>query len=210
LAKKILDVQGAPIPVDGELEQTSPSFPTIRWGQVQHSVVVEACLQAVDELTVILEASGIWSSSSLDAAVWDFTERISELPLAQLEVGRRVAITEAVKRFNEQPSAWTVDLLTYGLHENCAGADFGRILFLVEDTNKWPELATCVPGFPMGIRMFARLDTTAVDEQSAIRRAETILDEHLMVLNALCSEGLFHGFRYRVRTICGSLTRPPE
>jgi hypothetical protein len=180
--------------VDGELEQTSPSFPTIRWGQVQHSVVVEACLQAVDELTVILEASGIWSSSSLDAAVWDFTERISELPLAQLEVGRRVAITEAVKRF----------------HENSAGADFGRILFLVEDTNKWPELATCVPGFPMGIRMFARLDTTAVDEQSAIRRAETILDEHLMVLNALCSEGLFHGFRYRVRTICGSLTRPPE
>jgi hypothetical protein len=142
--------------------------------------------------------------------VWDFTERISELPLAQLEVGRRVAITEAVKRFNEQPSAWTVDLLTYGLHENSAGADFGRILFLVEDTNKWPELATCVPGFPMGIRMFARLDTTAVDEQSAIRRAETILDEHLMVLNALCSEGLFHGFRYRVRTICGSLTRPPE
>jgi hypothetical protein len=58
LAKKILDVQGAPIPVEGELEQTSPSFPTIRWGQVQHSVVVEACLQAVDELTVILEASG--------------------------------------------------------------------------------------------------------------------------------------------------------
>src|SRR5580704_7323797 len=43
----------------------------------------------------------------------------------------------------------------------------------------------------MGTQVFARIETEAINDESAILRASSILDEHLMILNALRAGSAF-------------------
>lgn len=184
LAKRVVDIQDAPRP-----EQDQALLPTIRGGAIMPQRVVEACSQALRDITKLTDADGLWSRSSVDEVLWDFAHTVMDLAPEHRKDGIRAAIEEAVKRFRQDPSTWVVDILVYGLHEGCAGLAFGKTVFLSEDMGK-ADLAVSIPDFPMGTQIFARMETVAINYESALERASNILDEHLMVLNAICSEGV--------------------
>jgi hypothetical protein len=186
LAKKITDIQDAPSPEERQ-SKLPASLPTIRGGAIMPQRVAEACSQALDDITKMTEPEGMWSRLSVDEVVWDFARSVMDLAPEQPKDGIRAAIEKASERFRQDPSTWVVDILVYGIHVSCAGLTFGKILFLGEDMGK-ADLAVSFPDFPTGAQIFARMETEAIDDESALLRAYKILDEHLMILNALCSQ----------------------
>ena len=186
LAKTITEILNAPSPEESQLKRPVV-LPTIRRGAIMPQRVAEACSQALDDITKITEPDGLWSRSSVDEVVWDFALSVMDLAPEQRKDGIRAAIEKATERFRQNPSTRVVDVLLYGIHESCAGLTFGKILLLGEDMGK-ADLAVSFPDFPTGAQIFARMETEAIDDESALLRAHNILDEHLMILNALCSQ----------------------
>jgi len=80
--------------------------------------------------------------------------------------------------------------MVFGLHETCDGVRFGRLKFLKVDPHKFDYARINHPEFPKGAQMLARVSVDAVAEVSATERAEEVIDEHLMILNALCTVGV--------------------
>jgi len=189
LAKEVCEIQDDPVTSTRDSETAFSHLPTIRGGEIQPPKLVEACGQALHEIALITEPEGIWSRSTVDDAVWEFSANIVDLATDRRQAGIRDAIANVVKRFAEEPSAWTVDVFVYGLHESCAGLNFGKLEFLTEEIGKLPDGAVSFQDFPAGNQIFARLTTQAINEESVIERAGGIIDEHLMILNALCSPG---------------------
>jgi len=188
LAKRIVDLENTPIGVEGEANTGSPALPTIRWGRVQTPNTVEACMEAADKIVQLTLADQAWSSSTIYEIVWAFADRIAELSPDDRQTATRSAVAEWVKRFEEDPASWVVDILVYGLHESCDGQNFGKLRFLKEQCDHVLDPVAGAPDFPKGNQVFARLETSAIDEESAIERAENIVDVHLLILNALCSQ----------------------
>jgi hypothetical protein len=181
LAKEVCEIQ------DDPARKPSPDLPTLRGGEVQSAKLAEACGQALHEIALITEPEGIWTRSTVDDTVWEFVGNIADLNTDRREAGIRERVANIVKRFAEEPSEWIVDVLVYGLHESCAGLSFGKLEFLSEEIGKLPDVTAIIPDFPAGNLIFARLKTQAINEVSAVERAGGIIDEHLMILNALCS-----------------------
>jgi hypothetical protein len=188
LAKKIVDLENTQIGVEGEPNTGSPPLPTIRWGRVQTPSMVEACAEAVDEVVRLSSADPAWSTSTIYEIVWSFADRISELGAGDRDTAIRSAVAEWVRRFEEVPASWVVDLLVYGLHGSCDGQRFGKLRFLTEQFDNTFDPLASLRDFPQGNQVFARLQASAIDEVSAIEKAANIVDEHLLILNALFSQ----------------------
>jgi len=182
VAKKMveaLETDGAPHSIG--------SVPMIRGGILLPDQASELYMAALDKISEIAGTEETWSKSSVDDVLWEHIENV----LKASSEDRIPAITEQAKRiasrFAEAPSKWTVDLLVYGMNANCAGLAFGKLTFFTDELSlvHGLELAEC----PSGSQMIARLKTTAIDHESAVNRAAGIVDEHLMILNALCLRG---------------------
>lgn len=191
LAKRIVEIESQPISEEALAARHLGGLPTIRWGILNDRDVAEARRKALHEILEAVGDSGMWGASSVDDAVWNFTKHIIQLAeKKRAHSDFQSAIAEAVKEFSKPSSKWTVDILIYGIESACSGLVFGKIMFLSEDLDRSINIDRQVEDFPRGNQMFARLEVTAIDEQSARERAEIILDEHLMVLNAICIHGV--------------------
>jgi hypothetical protein len=188
LAKSIGEFQDTLNSEENQTRERVTSLPAIVGGAFLAPEVAAARTQALLDLIEITQPDGVWSVSSVDDIVSDFVERLVNVPRDKRRDANRAEVDEVLKRFGQSPSNWIVDCLVYGIHQDCAGVKFGDVLFVSEEMSKGLDTARD-PTFPTGIQMFGRLATNAIDEESAIQRARNILDEHLMILNALCSGG---------------------
>ncbi len=185
LANSIAAYQNADLSSTERLRGT----PKIVGGELMAPEIVAAGSIALHEIVAMTDAEGVWSASSVDDIVWGFITRILKVPGDnRKDAAVRTEVEAMLERFQENPSHWIVDRMVYGIHQDCAGVTFGNIQFVTEDMSNVPGTKHH-GGFPKGIQMFGRLDTIAIDEESALQRAANILDEHLMILNALCSAG---------------------
>jgi hypothetical protein len=164
------------------------SLPMIRRGVVLTQDASEAFIEALDENASLTETDGAWSKFTVDDILSEHLENVLRAPASERADVIRSQAQEIERRFREPPSDWVVDLLLYGIDSGCAGLKFGKLEFVADDVNVPPEYLA-LPEFPVGTHLFARLISTAIDEQSASHRASSIADEHLMVLNALCQLG---------------------
>jgi Apea-like HEPN len=167
----------------------SGRIPTIRGGVALPERASEAYIQALDDIVAIAEADGTWSRPTVDDVLWEHVERVLQASPDERASVIRSQGAEIAKRFGEPLSRWTVDLLLYGIDLSCAGLGFGRVAFLSDEVSVDEGFHSVLGELVTRPQVFARLDTTAIDEGSAIQRASGILDEHLMILNALCSFG---------------------
>ncbi len=176
------EIQGARMP--GNIG----SLPMIRRGIVLTQDASEAYIEALDEIASLTGSDGAWSKFTVDDILSEHLENVLRAPAIERANVIRSQAQEIERRFREPLSDWLVDLLLYGMDSGCAGLKFGQLEFVLDDVNVPPEYVA-LPEFPVGRHPFARLISTAIDKQSAVHRASSIADEHLMVLNALCSLG---------------------
>jgi hypothetical protein len=178
LAKRVCALRNATTDDDAQLAGIA-GLPTIHHGLVMRPEFVEARLGVLDKLEDLIGSDGMWCRSTIDDIVLDFIQRVCNLQRDQSEAGVRTAVEEALTRFSEAPSSWVVDRLVYGFSQDCAGVRFGRLPLLGEDVSAFSRGHALFPRFPTGNQVFARLETSAIDQESAIQRANNILDEHL-------------------------------
>jgi hypothetical protein len=184
LAKRICQVQDTD---DREKQVTLSGWPTIHGGVKMRPAFVEARFETLEKLNEHLCPDGVWGRSSIDDTLWDFICRVADLQPDQRSTGITKVVEDAVLCFTKAPSSWVVDIVVYGFDQGCAGVRFGRMVLIAEDINAVAQQQDMVDGFPPGTHVLARMETTAIDERSAIERAESALDEHLMIINALCA-----------------------
>jgi len=159
--------------------------PVIRGGIVQLPCVAEATGVAITALAPVVESAVPWNSFTADDVVWEFASQILASAAADRKNKLHSATAMATRRLFDHISPWVLDSLVFGLDESCSGVQFGRIEFQIKNVDELTDSCAWGPDFPKGKQMFARLETTAVDEDSAMNRAGHIVDEHLMVLNAI-------------------------
>jgi RNase H-fold protein (predicted Holliday junction resolvase) len=162
-------------------------LPVIREGIVQLPEVAAATRNALSELMPTFDGRSEWSMETADDTVWEFASRLSICSKENRKSELRAALKDAMTLLFHTMSEWTVKVLVFGIEVACAGMTFGKVQFVEENLD---ELETGDRGggnFPKGRLVFARVEVTAIDERSATEKAEQLVDEHLMILNAICS-----------------------
>jgi hypothetical protein len=170
-------------------ESLSSSIPMIRGGKILPERAAETYVEALDRISALAGADGTWSRLTVDDVLWEYIERILQVSPEERPATIRSQGNEIVRRFSVTPTRWAVDLLVYGMDASCANRGFGGLTFLSDDISVDEPLRPLLGKLLETRQMFARLETTAIDEQSAIHRASDILDEHLAILNFLCALG---------------------
>jgi hypothetical protein len=144
--------------------------------------------EALEQIHSCLNKDQIWSRASLDHLLVEHLAKITLLPKG----GRSAKILHHQKQFIETvrcaPEEWSVDLSVGGVDSDCGGVKFGAIdLMFDKVSSQFPIEGLVDTEIPLGA-VFARIRVRAIDEQSARHFAEIRLDQHLAVLNALCSQ----------------------
>jgi hypothetical protein len=167
----------------------SDSFPTIRGGMVLPEGAAEAYIETLDAIQAIAEPEGTWSNATIDYVLWEHVEKVIHAAKDERAVAINSQGNELARRFGEPPSRWIVDLLVYGMDSSCADLTFGKLTFTSLEIGAGEESRPFLGELSEKKQMFARLETIAIDEQSAVHRASNVLDEHLAILNSLCLLG---------------------
>jgi len=195
--KKLFDAFIQKLPSREELEEAGRARkpgPLVDPLVIRGSLVLEGQFAAeytrlVEEAHRLVRNEETWSRSAIDDLLAECTievlnargEARAETSQAQ---GRR--LLEAMR----SPLVdWVVDLQVAGCKHDMDGARFGEVEFLV-DQMKRDLLAKAVKGGTEGFVtvVLARTSVLAIDRDSAELAAERKVDEHLAVINALCSD----------------------
>jgi hypothetical protein len=143
----------------------------------------------VEQITKITDADGHWSHGAVDYMLWDFSTSVSRLQREEREDVAKLECDALIEQFKKDPSRWVVEHLVFGFHKTCEGLTFGKMDLVTHDASALEGGGVGPAGVPEGTMMFARLETDAGDETSAVEISGDALDEHLLVINALFSHG---------------------
>lgn len=162
---------------------------------IRGSLVLEGQLAAeytrlVEEAHRLAGIDGTWSKSAIDDLL---AKCMIEVLNSPGDVRAETVRTQGGQRLLEalrSPLAdWVVDFQVAGCKHDMDGAKFGEIEFVVDQVKSSP-LLTAVRGGPdeFVTVALARTSVTAIDRDSAELAAGRKIDEHLAVINALCSD----------------------
>ncbi len=161
----------------------------IRGGLVLEGQLADEYLKLVEQADRLARNEGSWSESAIDDVLAKCTIEVLNAPgeartkTAWTQGGR---ILEALR----SPLAdWVVELQVAGCKHDMGSARFGEIEFVVDQMKRDP-LLTAARGGPdeFVTVVLARASVTAIDRDSAELAAGRKVDEHLAVINALCSD----------------------
>jgi len=146
--------------------------------------------KACEDITAIAADEQIWSPSSVDETLWRSLSLVLHAEPEQRVNALQNQASEVLGRFSEHPREWTIDFFVNGMDVSCAGLTFGRCAFHLVPLDIPSHAQRNMSLDRTDSLMMARIEMTAIDQQSAVERARDSLEEHLAALNALCSQGL--------------------
>ena len=129
-----------------------------------------------------------WSEASVDDLLAESLNDVLFAPPEEQDKMAKQKAQEFAQKLLQPTSYWTVDLPVFGFAGNCAGLSFGIVTLFAGEVDVPESLRLMMPERKGHSRLFARLTIKAIDTNSAVERAIPMLEEHLTVLNALCSD----------------------
>jgi hypothetical protein len=197
--KKLFDafIQKLPSPEEmAEAQRARKPGPQDRLPVIRGGLVLEGQL-AADYMRLVAEAHRLardeenWGESAINDLLAKCMIEVLNAPGGARAKTARTQGRRILEALRSPLSEWIVELQVGGCMHDMAGARFGQIEFLV-DQMKRDLLVKAVKG---GAEEFvtvllARTSVTAIDRDSAELAAGRIIDEHLAVVNALCSDGI--------------------
>jgi hypothetical protein len=147
-----------------------------------------AYVQTLDEMYGLASKDETWNKSALDdlLAKHIFAVATAE-PDARSNV-IKVQADELETTLKAQLTVWEMDLSVFGMADECAGLTFGQLAFMTDIVKSPFQIPGILdPGVNTRV-LFARVQVQAIDRKSATDRARDIVEQHLAVLNALCSQ----------------------
>ncbi len=178
-------------------EAEGRSFPS---GPVTQSLVLrgnlillgkeaDAYMAALNAMSPNPAEESIWSRNTIDTAM---TAALSTMLASDQDsvTSHREAVSEFQSTFSTAPTEFSFDLAIFGLDPACEGLSFGIISFARGTYTSSQDLGLPLRNGQAVEVAIARVAVSAIDIESAQRRAEQIVDRHIAVLNALLSEGV--------------------
>ncbi len=168
----------------------------IRGGLVLSGEVADFYSDRLTQMISITGKDGPWNESSIEKLL---LPKLEQLLLSDADF--KGLVKKLSSKFAEEvsklPQVWAVSLAVFGLSVELAGTTFGNIRFRRES---WK-----IPGDMSGIAikdgeaelLTAEIEVLAGDENIARERAQSVLDRHLNILNALLSDGVKSHVRLR-------------
>jgi hypothetical protein len=159
-----------------------PRGEMLLWGEAARGYV-----KAREDVIGIATAEKTWSPTSVDETLSHYLGGVLHAIPERRAEALQSGASEILKRFNDTPKPWTVDLFVNGVDTGCAGLAFGRFSFVIAAIETPQYVAKNMSLDQATSLVMARTEVFAIDEQSAVQRARSSLEEHLGALNALCS-----------------------
>lgn len=195
--KNLFDVFIWKLPSREELDaarQTRKPGPLVGPLVIRRGLVLEG--QFAAEYTRLVEGAhrlagneGHWSLSAIDDLLAESTIEVLDAP-----GGTRAETAQAQGRrllaaLRSPLVDWAVDLQVAGCEHDMGGARFGEMEFVVDQMKRDLLLKAVKGGTEELITVvLARTSVSAIDQNSAELAAGRKVDEHLAVINALCSD----------------------
>jgi len=160
----------------------------IRGNLIMRDDLARGYLEALEEMHDISSADETWNKDAIDDL---FAKQV--LSVATASTDQRLAvIAEAAKEFaarlNEIPTAWQIDLSVFGASFDLNGLSFGRIGFIADNIRAPYSVPGLIEPNIDTAFLLARLSVQAINRKTAVEKAGEIVDQHLNVLNAICTD----------------------
>ena len=142
------------------------------------------------------------SRETIDESLASTLAELLQTDHADKELALKQASQKFVERVSQAPTIHTIRLGVFGFGLSCEGAEFGKIRIVKRIYTPSRDLAGCFfTGTPTEV-LLAELRISAADFTSARRIAERLVDQHLSILNAICSDRA-HSYTRLSRSLSG-------
>ena len=179
---------GMPEGSEGGVSQILRGPLLVRNRLVMRDELALAYIQILDEMYGLASKDESWNKSALDDLL---AKHIFAVASAEPEARPNVIKVQADEleaTLKAQLTVWEMDLSVFGMADECAGLTFGQLTFMTDVVKSPFQIPGILdPGVNTRV-LFARVQVQAIDRKSATDRARDIVEQHLAVLNALCSQ----------------------
>lgn len=139
---------------------------------------------AFEEICKAAAPLTIWNRESLDDLICN---TLSQTLAAPDDKTVREHVDAFASQLKAEPKSFHVSMAVFGLSVDCRGVSFGEVTFSTQHI-KAKEWNADQPAVMKGEVLFVSIDVTAINEEAAQELAARIIDRHLAILNAICSD----------------------
>jgi hypothetical protein len=128
------------------------------------------------------------SVESIDNAIATTLAEFLQTDHSDKELALKQACQTFADKISQPLTSYTIRLGVFGFGLSCEGVEFGRMKLVKKTYTPGRDISGCFfAGMPTEV-LLAEVQVSAADFTSARRIAERLVDQHLSILNAICSD----------------------
>ena len=160
----------------------------IRGGMILREELALAYLETLEKMYDVAASDSTWNKDAIDDLFAKHLVAVAKAEASQRSAEVQTQATEFAAALGSTPASWVVDLSVFGMSGDCAGLTFGRLAFVIDDVRSPVAIPGLLnPGVDTSF-LFVKVTVQAINRKAAYERARDIVDQHLAVLNTLCSD----------------------
>ena len=160
----------------------------VRGNIVLQGSLADEYMSALDAMAPLASEQSPWSLETIDDAIATTLLELLQSELPDKELALRQACQKFFEKVNQAPNTYSISLGVFGFELSCEGIQFGKIKLVKKVFTPSQNLVGCfVVGVPTEV-LLAEVQVSAADFNSARRIAQRLIDQHLSILNAVCSD----------------------
>jgi hypothetical protein len=160
----------------------------IRDGLVMRDELALSYIETLEEMYDLASKDGSWNKSAVDDLLAKHLLAVARAEASDRPNVIKAQAAEFEATLKAKLTTWEMDLSIFGMANDCAGLSFGKLSFMTDVVKSPIQIPGILDPGVNTLVLFARVRVEAIDRKSATDRACEIVDHHLAVLNALCSD----------------------
>jgi hypothetical protein len=185
LAKSLQVAQDEPSPQHAHMITGSL---VVRDNIVLQGDLADEYMAALDAMSSLPSEESPWSADTIDDAIATTLAELLQSELSDKELALKQACQSFSTKITRPLQTYRVNLGVFGFDLTCEGREFGRVKLVKKTYTPSRDLAGYYPAGLSQEILMAEVEASAADFNSARRIAQRIIDQHLSILNAVCSD----------------------
>ncbi len=153
---------------------------------VLYGEIAARYFDAMEQINAQVIVDPNWSKDAIEIVVNQCLQEVASANPENRDDAVRSQASNLIAALDRQPLTWQADLSVFGMGLDCDGLRFGKVEFITDKASSRVSIPGLIDADTDVNVLLARMQVRAVDEGSAHERAREILEQHLLILNALC------------------------
>ena len=145
-------------------------------------------LESLEKMHKLSSIEGTWNKDAIDDLFAQQVLAVAATPMERRDAAITEAADQLTNKLNEPPTVWEIDLSVFGANFDLAGVIFGRITFVADNISSPIGIANLIQANTDQAFLLARVSVKAIDRKAAFEKARKIVEQHLMIRNAMCAD----------------------